>query len=274
VAIGEAAVQHQASDPFRVLSRVGQRHRRPHREPEQVDPAELEVVDHRPEHLQVAVERLGCRPGVGEPTARLVVGHHGPAGGDRGVEGAHGRVLPGELQVTDPGGGDDQRGTSSDDRVRHPHARGRDDKADRAALIRFARLAPHRVDHRHPPWIGGSASTIPFDTSLVGKRLSGDGTVPTGFRTVENRTTSTGVVALTLRTTGTPPKGEVGASPICRAAPTQPLSRDSSLGSIISHAWRPRSAVPGGCGPSRTTSRVPPSSSWNSTRRLDGQAPA
>jgi hypothetical protein len=58
------------------------------------------------------------------------------------------------------------------------------------------------------------------------------------------------------------------------AAPTQPLSRDSSLGSIISHAWRPRSAVPGGCGPSRTTSRVPPSSSWNSSRRFDGQAPA
>jgi dihydrofolate reductase len=43
----------------------------------------------------------------------------------------------------------------------------------------------------------------------TGKRLFGDGTVPTAFRTVENRTTSTGVVALTLRPTGTPPKGEV-----------------------------------------------------------------
>jgi hypothetical protein len=61
--------------------------------------------------------------------------------------------------------------------------------------------------------------------------------------------------------------GAVRRSPVA-----QPLSRDSSLGSIISHAWRPRSAVPGGCGPSRTTSRVLPSS-WNSTRRFDGQAP-
>jgi dihydrofolate reductase len=42
-----------------------------------------------------------------------------------------------------------------------------------------------------------------------GKRLFGDGTVPTAFQTVQNRTTSTGVVALTLRPTGTPPKGEV-----------------------------------------------------------------
>jgi hypothetical protein len=53
---------------------------------------------------------------------------------------------------------------------------------------------------------------------------------------------------------------------------SQPLSKDSSLGSIISHAWRPRSAVPGGCGPSRTTSRVLPPWSWNSTCRFDGQA--
>ena len=154
VTIGEAAVQNQASDPFRALNRVRQRHGRPHREPEQVDPAEPEVVDHRPEHLQVAVERLGCRPGVGEPTARLVVGHHGPAGGDRGVEGAHGRVPPRDLQVTNPGRRDDQRETSSDDGVRHPHARGRDDKADLAALTQFARLAPYRVDHRHPSWTG------------------------------------------------------------------------------------------------------------------------
>jgi dihydrofolate reductase len=43
----------------------------------------------------------------------------------------------------------------------------------------------------------------------TGKRLFGDGTVPTAFETVENRTTSTGAVALTLRPTGTPPKGEV-----------------------------------------------------------------
>ena len=43
----------------------------------------------------------------------------------------------------------------------------------------------------------------------VGKRLFGDGTVPTAFKTVENRTTSTGAVALTLRPTGAPPKGEV-----------------------------------------------------------------
>jgi dihydrofolate reductase len=44
----------------------------------------------------------------------------------------------------------------------------------------------------------------------TGKRLFGDGTVPTAFKTVENRTTSTGAVALTLRATGTPPpKGEV-----------------------------------------------------------------
>ena len=31
----------------------------------------------------------------------------------------------------------------------------------------------------------------------------------TAFKTVENRTTSTGAVALTLRPTGAPPKGEV-----------------------------------------------------------------
>jgi dihydrofolate reductase len=43
----------------------------------------------------------------------------------------------------------------------------------------------------------------------TGKRVFGDGTVPTAFKTVENRTTSTGVVALTLRSTGTPPKSEV-----------------------------------------------------------------
>jgi dihydrofolate reductase len=43
----------------------------------------------------------------------------------------------------------------------------------------------------------------------TGKRLFGDGTVPTAFKTVESRTTSTGAIALTLRTTGTPPKGEV-----------------------------------------------------------------
>jgi dihydrofolate reductase len=43
----------------------------------------------------------------------------------------------------------------------------------------------------------------------TGKRLFGDGTVPTAFQTVENRTTSTGAVALTLRPTGTPTKGEV-----------------------------------------------------------------
>jgi dihydrofolate reductase len=46
-----------------------------------------------------------------------------------------------------------------------------------------------------------------------GKRLFGDGTVPTAFQTVQNRTTSTGAVALTLRPTGTPPKGEVGDPP-------------------------------------------------------------
>jgi dihydrofolate reductase len=43
----------------------------------------------------------------------------------------------------------------------------------------------------------------------AGKRLFGDGTVATAFETVENRTTSTGAVALTLRPTGPPPKGEV-----------------------------------------------------------------
>jgi dihydrofolate reductase len=47
----------------------------------------------------------------------------------------------------------------------------------------------------------------------TGKRLFGDGTVPTAFKTVQNRTTSTGVVALMLRPTGTPPKGEVGDDP-------------------------------------------------------------
>jgi dihydrofolate reductase len=47
----------------------------------------------------------------------------------------------------------------------------------------------------------------------TGKRLFGDGTVPTAFKTVQNRTTSTGVVALTLRPTGTPPKGEVHPTP-------------------------------------------------------------
>jgi dihydrofolate reductase len=43
----------------------------------------------------------------------------------------------------------------------------------------------------------------------TGKRLFGDGTMPTAFETVENRTTSTGVVALTLRPTGAAPRGHV-----------------------------------------------------------------
>jgi dihydrofolate reductase len=47
----------------------------------------------------------------------------------------------------------------------------------------------------------------------TGKRLFGDGTLPTALQTVENRTTSTGAVALTLRPTGTPPKGEVHPTP-------------------------------------------------------------
>jgi dihydrofolate reductase len=47
----------------------------------------------------------------------------------------------------------------------------------------------------------------------TGKRLFGNGTMPTAFKTVENRTTSTGVVALTLRPTGPPPKGEIGDDP-------------------------------------------------------------
>jgi dihydrofolate reductase len=42
-----------------------------------------------------------------------------------------------------------------------------------------------------------------------GKRLFGDGTVPTAFKTVANRTTSTGVVALTLRPTGPAPTGNL-----------------------------------------------------------------
>jgi dihydrofolate reductase len=43
----------------------------------------------------------------------------------------------------------------------------------------------------------------------TGKRLFGDGTVPTEFKTVENRTTSTGVVALTQRPTRAAPRGHV-----------------------------------------------------------------
>lgn len=43
----------------------------------------------------------------------------------------------------------------------------------------------------------------------TGKRLFGDGAVPTAFKTVANRTTSTGAVALTLRPTGDAPKGEI-----------------------------------------------------------------
>jgi dihydrofolate reductase len=43
----------------------------------------------------------------------------------------------------------------------------------------------------------------------TGKRLFGEGTVPTGFKTVDTRTTSTGAVALTLRTTGPAPKGDL-----------------------------------------------------------------
>jgi dihydrofolate reductase len=48
-----------------------------------------------------------------------------------------------------------------------------------------------------------------------GKRLFGEGTAPTGLKTVENRTTSSGAVALTLRATGAPPRGDL-------ANPTQP----------------------------------------------------
>jgi dihydrofolate reductase len=58
----------------------------------------------------------------------------------------------------------------------------------------------------------------------TGKRLFGDGTVPTAFTTVQNRTTSTGVVALTLRPTGAPPKGDLGDIDD-EAAPQQPQDR-------------------------------------------------
>jgi dihydrofolate reductase len=57
----------------------------------------------------------------------------------------------------------------------------------------------------------------------AGKRLFGEGTVPTAFKTVENRTTSTGVVALTLRPTGTPPQGHVLDTDDGAATHQQPL---------------------------------------------------
>ena len=60
----------------------------------------------------------------------------------------------------------------------------------------------------------------------TGKRLFGDGTVPTAFKTVENRTTSTGVVALTLRPTGTPPNGHVPGTDDGVAIHGQPLGDD------------------------------------------------
>jgi dihydrofolate reductase len=62
----------------------------------------------------------------------------------------------------------------------------------------------------------------------TGKRLFDDGTVPTAFKTVENRTTSTGAVALTLRPTGLPAKGEVpSASWLTRSG-----TRGSALASL------------------------------------------
>jgi dihydrofolate reductase len=42
----------------------------------------------------------------------------------------------------------------------------------------------------------------------TGKRLFGEGTVPTAFETVECRTTSTGAIITTLRPTGAPTTGE------------------------------------------------------------------
>jgi dihydrofolate reductase len=42
----------------------------------------------------------------------------------------------------------------------------------------------------------------------AGKRLFGDGTVPTSFETVDSTTTGAGAVALTLRPTGAPAQGD------------------------------------------------------------------
>jgi dihydrofolate reductase len=47
----------------------------------------------------------------------------------------------------------------------------------------------------------------------TGKRLFGDGTVPTAFKTVKTRTTSTGALALTLRPTGPAPKADLPTDP-------------------------------------------------------------
>ena len=116
------------------------------------------------------------------------------------------------------------------------------------AFARWLRFYNHRRPH----------------TSLVGltpRRSSSTTLVGNTARPLCPRLMATDAYGLAL--------GSVRRSPVA-----QPLSRDASLGSIISHAWRPRSAVPGGCGPSRTTSRVLPSSSWNSARRWDSQAPA
>ena len=121
VTVGEAAVQDQAPDPLRgVAPRRPATTGAPMESPSRSTRSSSRWSVTACEHLQVGVERLGPRPRVGEPAARLVVGHHGPAGGDRGEEGPHGRVLPRDLQVTDPGRRHDQGGTPTRCRRRPP----------------------------------------------------------------------------------------------------------------------------------------------------------
>lgn len=62
VAVGVTAVQDQAPDPLRLPGRERDRDRRAHRDAEQVEPLEPQVVDDRPQHLQVGVEGLAGRP--------------------------------------------------------------------------------------------------------------------------------------------------------------------------------------------------------------------
>jgi hypothetical protein len=68
----------------------------------------------------------------------------------------------------------------------------------------------------------------------TGKRLLGDGTVPTTFKTVQARTTSTGLVALTLRPTRTP---EAGHPALCygSAGGTTAERGGAAIGVHIAH---------------------------------------
>jgi hypothetical protein len=70
-AVGVAAVQDQPPDAVGVARRERDRHRRGHRDAEQVDAVQPQLVGDRQQHLQVGLERLAARHGSDSPQPGL-----------------------------------------------------------------------------------------------------------------------------------------------------------------------------------------------------------